>query len=131
MPPLGLVLEKRHSVFLVLAEGGPLPRTHTTGAGAQRGTAQNTQPGSSGAWDKVHLPRKVQECLLERKCSTSGHGTGSWHILLQRGVVTFLATSESLKHFLPINRGVTVECANYNRALFVAVGAVSSASVMN
>lgn len=121
----------RHSVLLVLAKGGPLPRTHTTGAGPGGGTAQNTQRETSGVWDKVHPSWKVQEYLLERKYSTSGNGTGSWQILFERRVVTFLATSESLQHFLSINRGVTVEYSNYNRALFVAVWAVSWASVMN
>lgn len=75
--------------------------------------------------------QKVQACSLGRKYSTSGNGTGSWQILFERRVVTFLAMSESLKHFLSINRGVTVECTNYNRAPFVAVWAVSLASVMN
>lgn len=73
------------------------------------------------SWDKVCPSQKVQEYLLERKYSTSGNGTGSGQIFFKGRVVTFLAMSESLKHFLSINRGVTVERSNYNRALFVAV----------
>lgn len=105
----------------MLGEWGPLPRAHTAGAGPGRGITEDTQHEVSVRWDKVCPSRKAQEYLLERKYSTSGNGTGSQQIFFKRRVVTFLATSESSKHFLSINRGVTVECTNYNRALFVAV----------
>lgn len=108
-----------------------MPQTHTTGPGAGTATTQDTQHEASVGWDKVHPSRKVQEHSLERIYSTSGNGTGSWQMFFKRRVVTFLATSESPKHFLSINRGVTVGCTNGNRALFVVVWAVSSASIMN
>ena len=111
----------RHSVPPLLAKQGPLPTAHTAGAGPGRGTTQDTQHEVSVSWDKVCPSQKVQEYLLERKYSTSGNGTGSGQIFFKGRVVTFLAMSESLKHFLSINRGVTVEHSNYNRALFVTV----------
>lgn len=111
----------RHNFLSVLMGWRPWPRAHTAGAGPGRGISQDTQHEVSTSWDEVCPSWKTQEYLLERKYSTSGNGTGSQQIFFKHRVVTFLAMSESLKHFLSINRGVTVELTNYNRALFVTV----------
>lgn len=117
----GLLVENEAQCLPILAEWGPLPRAQTGGAGPGRGTTQDTQHEVSMSRDKVRPSWKVQEHLLERTYSASGNGTGSWQIFFKHRVVTFLAMSESPKHFLSINRGVTVELSNYNRALFVAI----------
>lgn len=119
---------ERGSVLIVLAEWGQLLRVHTAGAG--EGMTQDTQHGVPVRWDKVHPFQKVQEYLLERKYSTSANGTGSLQIFFKRRVVTFLAMSESPKHFLSINRGVTVEHTTTEDSL-LQFGAVYLASIMN
>ena len=85
-----------------------------------RGTIQDTQ-------HQVRPCRKAREYSLERKHPTSGSGTGSPN----PGLVTLLANSESQKHFLSINRGVTVERTNCNRALFVAIWGCFLSRIMN
>lgn len=89
-----------------LTAGGETGRSHPGDceASVQQGPALL---GSTGVFSR-------------RKNPTCGHGTKQLADASWNKVAAFLAKNESQKHFLSINRGVTVECANYNRVLSVA-----------
>lgn len=83
---------------------------------------------ASVSWDKGPLLLGCAGVSGEGRILSEGMERQCGQVLSESMGNTFLERSESQKHFLSNNRGVTVESAHDNRALSVAPKALPSAS---